>query len=436
MHILFFVNLHFFFYRYLFSRNSIAIIKIGDSMKHFKYVMICLLLLFPCVVDALTREDIDINVDVCKSGCEYYNFTDVFNYVSNMVDFDEVCISEYPSNPKTAHFYNIIINIKDNNDYILAANGGMVFGCHDLMGGGVTTYHTRDHQIENVTIIGQGNRIITRSFPNIGGVFHFSNLNFQPYESANGNITNSLEIESASSYKQKGREDLRTSIIEDCDFSSVSLTISGNQNVQIKNTKISNLTAVSDTRDKAFSPAFISDETVNINTFIEIDNGTFINDQYKKVDTIPDDSSKSYLKTNCIADGVCSKISVYNNNVNDTVIIPLKQSLTISDLLGFDVKTDEVSVNIVDTKVLEYRNNSLYSVGPGTTDIEIYYNDDIYKYRISVVKENPKTSNDEIVNVPDTALQKGKKLIAIGIIFLILGLGMQLLIFKKVISKN
>lgn len=390
-------------------------------MKYIRCFVISLLFALPIVANAYNREEIDISVDMCKSGCEYDNFTDVFNYAASQISFDDLCI--YSDNT-TVKFVNLTINIKDNEDYDFN-DYQYVYQC------GAFTTATRENYIENIKIIGQGNNLFIKTFDAFGGSLYLENLNFIPKNQDNNSIT----VEGGTTFKRESLDVVPKSYFNNCDFSQIDLSVLGNVNLEINNSKIGNLAAVSK-QDSYWYNSTSMERTVDLNPNIVIKNTKFINSGFKRVSEIPKDSNFSYIKTNCVAEDSCSKITIYDSQ-EYSLKLNSDSKYNIKDLINVDqLDASKLNYDVLDNSVIKIENNVIVPLKVGSTVLNIAYGDDNYQFKINVLKENPKTSNDEIVNVPDTALQKGKKLIAIGIVFLIVGLSMQLLVFKKVISKN
>ena len=390
-------------------------------MKYVRCFIISLLFALPIIVNAYNREEIDISVDMCKSGCEYDNFTDVFNYAASQISFDDLCI--YSDNT-TVKFVNLTINIKDNEDYDFN-DYQYVYQC------GAFTTATRENYIENIKIIGQGNNLFIKTFDPFGGSLYLENLNFIPKNQDNNSIT----VEGGTTFKRDSLDVVPKSYFNNCDFSQIDLSVLGNVNLEINNSKIGNLAAVSK-QDSYWYNSTSMERTVDLNPNIVIKNTKFINSGFKRVSEIPKDSNFSYIKTNCVAEDSCSKITIYDSQ-EYSLKLNSDSKYNIKDLINVDqLDASKLNYDVLDDSIIKIENNVIVPLKVGSTVLNIAYGDDNYQFKINVLKENPKTSNDEIVNVPDTALQKGKKLIAIGIVFLIVGLSMQLLVFKKVISKN
>ena len=380
--------------------------------------------LIPNVVFAYTREDVEVNVDVCQSGCQFDNLDDAFRYLS-----DESPFTCSYGGSSVVQFLVGRIEIKDTADYEVRFVNSWGRWCNDFL----TAYS--DYPIEDFSLIGMGNTITIKNkdllgygLPKVGGVFHYENVKIVSESGV-------IDIEGGNTYRNLERDQIGTSVFKNCDLSDMTLELTGNQNVKIMDSKVGNVVAKSSLINRRFSSTS-SDDQVPINTYVTLDNSNeYSGNKIERVSEDPTGNDKTYLKTECIQEGSCSSIIVHKAD-HKSLSLDLKDGIAIDEFLDEKID-DNVSVSIADQSILKYESGKLIPLKRGETTVSIDHYDDHYQFRVTVNKGNPKTSSVvTTVKAPDTALQKGKKLLAIGIMFLIIGLAMQIIIFRKVMKKE
>ena len=183
--------------------------------------------LIPNVVFAYTREDVEVNVDVCKSGCQFDNLDDAFRYLS-----DEAPFSCYYGNNSVVQFLVGRIEIKDTADYEVRFVNNWFQWCNDFL----TAYS--DYPIEDFSLIGMGNTITIKNkdllgygLPKVGGVFHYENVKIVAESGV-------IDIEGGNTYRNLERDQIGTSVFKNCDLSDMTLELIGNQYVKIMDSKV------------------------------------------------------------------------------------------------------------------------------------------------------------------------------------------------------
>ncbi len=390
-----------------------------------KYISILLtMFLIPTLVNAET-----LTYDICESGCEYTNLSDVSTTINNISDLSnkDIIININSDMSGQLHIGSISNSIKsitingnnqdfNNKSFNIIAKNIELNGCNNL-------YDVTTDNSEHVSINNSNIKILSYNSIDFNGQIMTDEIN----------LSEVLNIDETSLNNLKMLNLIGNFKIRNMDFSNIILcNFAGTININSsKLNKVLNVPMAGNININIYNTEFNNLKYINITAEEEA--------ELNEVDQYYDSFDSTILSKDIYDINVADYVGQYKSST--TVFFDKETKLKHSDKLDLTSYLDyytedkEIEYTIEDESIAKIENKELIALKEGSTKVTVTTDDGHVVYRINLVVEKesiPEKIDKMTIKVPITGSKlKLWVLIVGGILLGIVGICTSMLIKRK-----